>query len=284
MFQRSAAMTETFRIFRVDADEVRKIDHSINEPHSHDYEELIVGVAGQMEHFIDFRNEIYTAPFVSFVTKGKIHRVRPILKDGHCDMWVIRFKSEFIAETTFQLYANFHDNATLQSDPGRCFNRLNGLCEMIFGEMQARQPDLGVVRHLLSALFTMIESERRKQQPEAQTILRTQSITFKNFLRILEENFRRPEGVEFYAEKLFMSSRNLNLICQNILQQSVSEIIETRKLVEAKHLLSCTDKSVSEIGFELGYKEKAYFTNVFKKKSGQTPTEFREEMRKMVAS
>ena len=31
-----------------------------------------------------------------------------------------------------------------------------------------------------------------------------------------------------------MSSRNLNLICQDILQQSVSEIIETRKLIEAK--------------------------------------------------
>jgi AraC-like DNA-binding protein len=102
-------------------------------------------------------------------------------------------------------------------------------------------------------------------------------------LKILEENFRRPEGVEFYAEKLFMSSRNLNLICRNILQQSVSEIIETRKLIEAKNLLINSDKTISEIGFELGFNEKAYFTNVFKKKSGQTPTEFREEMRKLVS-
>lgn len=274
-------MNETFKIFKVDAGEARRIEDSVNEPHHHDFEELIIGIEGQLEHFIDFRNDIFTAPFVSFVTKGKIHRVRPILTNGKCEMWVIRFKSEFIAETTFQLYANFHDNATLQSEPGMCFSRLTSLCEMIYGEMQGPSPDLGVVRHLLSALFTMIESERRKQHPEAQATMRTQSITFKNFLRILEENFRRPEGVEFYAEKLFMSSRNLNLICQNILQQSVSEIIETRKLVEAKNLLACSDKSVSEIGFELGYKEKAYFTNVFKKKSGQTPTEFREDIRKL---
>ena len=80
-----------------------------------------------------------------------------------------------------------------------------------------------------------------------------------------------------------MSSRNLNLICHNIMQQSVSDIIETRKLIEAKNLLMSTDKSVSEIGFELGFKEKAYFTNVFKKKSGQTPTEFREDMKKIIA-
>ena len=80
-----------------------------------------------------------------------------------------------------------------------------------------------------------------------------------------------------------MSARNLNLVCQHILQKSVSEIIETRKLIEAKNLLTTTDMTVAEIGFELGYQEKAYFTNVFKKKSGQTPTEFREEMRRLVS-
>ena len=80
-----------------------------------------------------------------------------------------------------------------------------------------------------------------------------------------------------------MSSRNLNLICQKIMNQSVSEIIETRKLTEAKNLLASTNKSISEIGFELGYNEKSYFSNVFKKKSGQTPSEFRDEMQNLIA-
>jgi AraC-like DNA-binding protein len=105
----------------------------------------------------------------------------------------------------------------------------------------------------------------------------------KNFLNILEENFRRPEGVEFYAGKLFMSARNLNLICNNILHQSVSDMIEMRKLIEAKNLLVSTDKSISEIGFELGYNEKSYFSSVFKKKTGQTPTEFREEIKMLIS-
>ncbi|HSO87217.1 MAG TPA: AraC family transcriptional regulator [Draconibacterium sp.] len=109
-------------------------------------------------------------------------------------------------------------------------------------------------------------------------INKTRNETFKNFLKVLEENFRRPLGVEFYAEKLFMSPRNLNIICQNILHQSVSEIIDTRKLSEAKNLLAGTDKSISEIGFELGFNEKSYFTNVY----GQTPNEFRDEIRKLI--
>jgi len=129
----------------------------------------------------------------------------------------------------------------------------------------------------------MVESERRKLHPDETPLTRTQNSTFKNFLLLLEEHFRRPEGVEFYAEKLFMSSRNLNIICQNILQQSVSEIIETRKLIEAKNLLLTTDKTIAEIGFELGYQDKSYFTSVFKRKSGQTPSEFRKEMTAIIS-
>jgi AraC-like DNA-binding protein len=149
--------------------------------------------------------------------------------------------------------------------------------------MQQESPDFAVIRHLLSALFIKIETERNRQEQGENASVKTQNITFKNFLKILEQNYHRPEGVDFYAEKLFMTTRNLNLICQNILQLSVSEIIETRKLIEAKNLLISTDKSVSEIGFELGYNEKSYFTTVFKRKSGQTPSEFREEMRKIIS-
>lgn len=276
-------MNQPFKIFPLTEADVSKITAAPNEPHHHDFEELIIGIEGRLEHFIDFKSTTFRAPFVSFVTKGKIHRVQPGMENGNCKMWVLRFKSEFIAETTFQLYAHYHDHANVTLSPGTCFDRLVTICEMIAGEMQQPVQDLAVVRHLLSALFTMIESERRKTELDETGSVSTQNTTFKNFLAILEENFRRPEGVEFYAEKLFMSSRNLNLICNQILQKSVSEIIETRKLIEAKNLLTTTDKTIAEIGFDLGYSEKAYFTAVFKKKSGQTPSEFREEMRRLTS-
>lgn len=272
-------MNQLFRIFKVDETEATKISASPNEPHQHDFEELIIGIEGQLEHFIDFKNTIFDAPLVSFVTKGKVHRVIPKINNGKCDMWVLRFKSELIPETTFQLYTYYHDHATIKLQVGECFNRLVTLCEIINGAMQQTNPDLGVVKHLLSALFIMIESERNKISPSENGLATTQNTTLQNFLKILEENYQRPVGVEFYAEKLFMSARNLNLICKGILHQTVSEIIETRKLIEAKNQLTHTDKNISEIGFDLGYNEKAYFTNVFKKRTGQSPSEFREEMK-----
>lgn len=262
---------------------MRQIGSSLNEPHAHDYEELLLGMEGDLEHFIDFESGYLTAPYISFVTKGKIHRVKPGVKDGKSSIWVIRFKSEFIPEITFHLYYYYHYNANLQMQRGSCFSEMTTLCELMYNETKQDEPNYSVIQHLLSALFIKIETERQRREIDNGSAAKTQNITFKNFLKILEDNFRRPEGVEFYAEKLFMTSRNLNLICQNILQQSVSEIIETRKMIEAKNLLITTEKSISEIGYELGYNEKSYFTTVFKRKSGQTPSEFREEMRKVIS-
>jgi AraC-like DNA-binding protein len=276
-------MSQLFKIFRLGPDEARQILSSPEEPHCHDFEELIVGIEGELDHFIDFKSEKFISPFISFVTKGKLHLVKPVVKDNKFNVWVIEFRSEFIPETTFQLYSYYHDHANLELKNGECFNRIIALCEMMEGEARQETSDFAVIRQLLSTLFTMVESERKKKEKEEIQFYNTQNITFKNFLIILEENFRRPEGVEFYAEKLFMSARNLNLICHNILHKSVSEIIETRKLIEAKNLLISTNKTIAEIGFELGYNEKAYFTTVFKKKSGQTPTEFRQEMSRLVS-
>ena len=276
-------MDQLFQIFNLGKEEAVNIAASLDEPHAHEFEELIVGIEGELEHFIDFKTETFRSPFISFVTKGKVHRVKPIIGENNFNIWVIEFKSEFIPDTTFQLYSYYHDHANLTMKQGECFNRMVTLCEMMFYETQQPIPDYAVLRLLLSTLFTMIESERKKSAEADKRLYSTQNITFKNFLNILEENFRRPEGVDFYAEKLFMSARNLNLICHNILHKSVSEIIETRKLIEAKNLLISTSKTISEIGYELGYNEKAYFTNVFKKKTGQTPSEFRDEMCKLIS-
>lgn len=276
-------MEELFKIYPISAVEVNKINESVNEPHQHDYEELIIGLEGKLEHFIDFGSTWTNPPYASFVMKGKVHRVQPRLNDaGRFYAWVIRFQSEFIPETIFRLYGFYHDQANIEFGEDYCFQRINTLCKMMYREFRQENPDLAIIRHLLQAVFIMIESQRRKTVPD-NGLMKTQGFTFKNFLAVLEENFRRPEGVSFYAEKLFMTPRNLNLICQDIVQQSVSEIIETRKLTEAKNLLISTDMTIAEIGYEIGYNEKSYFTNVFKKKTGQSPTEFRKAIRKLIS-
>ncbi|SFT16193.1 helix-turn-helix transcriptional regulator [Sphingobacterium wenxiniae] len=276
-------MEEVFKIFKIDSRDAEKIAAQINKPHQHNFEELLIGKEGQLEHFIDFRSELMEAPFISFVTQGKVHRVKPLPKHGRCAIWGIRFKSEFIAETTFRLYASFHDNASFCIENNQQFVRLDSICEMINDEYQQDVPDFSVIRDLLSALFTMIQSARNKQNRNNDETMQISSNTFRSFLALLDKHYKEARDVNFYAEKLFMSTRNLNNICQKVLHQSVSEIIETRRLTEAKNLLMTTSLNIAEIGYKLGYNEKTYFTHAFKRKSGITPSAFRKEMKKIIS-
>ncbi|PKR80444.1 AraC family transcriptional regulator [Brumimicrobium salinarum] len=277
-------MNELFRIFKIDERELENTSVNFEEPQSQGYEELLLGIKGEIEHFIDFKTSNIEAPFVSFITKGKVHRVIPKKKEEKCEIWRVQFKSEFIPESTFQLYSMYHGKANVKLNNGTCFNRLVALCEMMEEEAKQENPSYAIIKQLLSLLFTIIEHEKKKLDKSRVELQKSQNIAFGNFLNILEENFQKPLSVDFYADKLFMSTRNLNLICQEILEQSVSEIIDTRKLIEAKNLLISTDKNITEIANDLGYNENSYFSNVFKKKSGQSPTEFRNEMKKLLTT
>lgn len=269
-------MKELFEIFRVNNLVLKELVKTANLPHQHNYEEIIVVIKGTLEHFIDFDSTLLHAPFVSFITKGKPHHIRPIDNGEDCDGFVIRFQSEFVSETIFQLYHFFHDSANIVFSTGREFERFVMLCEMLNDEAQQNSLDYSIIRSLLNSMLTILESEKRKSL--GNNAANHQASQFVKFLQLLEENYHRPIGVSFYAEKLQMSSRNLNIICQQILQKSINEIIQTRRLIKAKNLLTTTNKSISEIGFEIGYNEKSYFSNIFKKKTGKTPSEFRSEI------
>lgn len=274
-------MKEPIEIFRFGTGDAEKLITSTIEPHYHNYEEILIGIEGQIEHFIDFESKTIKSPFVSFITKGKVHRLIPKLKNNKCDLWVIRFQSEFIADTIFQFYTLFHNNANVDLPIVSCYNRLDALCNMIYEENSRTTPNYTILQHLLNTILVIIEAEiNQDSQLKASN---NHNDSFLQFLKLLEKNYKKPLSVEFYAKKLFMSSRNLNLICQEILHKSVSEIIENRKLMEAKNLLTGSTKTISEIGFELGYTEKAYFSRVFKKKAGISPSAFRNEMKQLLS-
>ncbi|MEI6766166.1 MAG: AraC family transcriptional regulator [Bacteroidota bacterium] len=269
-------MEKLFRIFEITEELVESILSKSLEPHWHDFEELIIVTEGSLEHSIDFTVEEVTAPVVSYVSMGKTHKLIP---RSNLRGWVINYKNEFIPDSGLHFYSNFFTNTTIQFRSSDSLSNILTLCRLMRTEYIKPTPEHKVIRHLVNALIAMVEAERDENLPCENTSRASQITTFNSFLQILEEHFRRDEGVSFYAGKMNMTERNLNLICKTNFQKSVSEIIETRRLIEAKHLLVNSEKTISEIGFELGYNEKSYFTRVFRNKTGFTPSAFREQTR-----
>ncbi len=269
-----------FHIFELTKEVIDEILSRTYDSHFHDFEELIIVSAGSLEHFIDFKKEIIKAPAACYVSMGKMHKLIPA---PDLRGWVINYRTALIPDSRLSFYSNFSTSTNIPLSAGSCMNRFTALCEIINGEYNHEIIDHPTIRHLLSALVAMIDAERKRNTPVDTDANASQVVTFNNFLKILEENYHRNEGVSFYANKLNMSERNLNIVCRNNFRKSVSEIIENRKLIEAKRMLLYTDKTVSEIGYDLGYNEKSYFTRVFHAKMEITPSKFREMTKAIIS-
>jgi AraC family transcriptional activator of pobA len=100
---------------------------------------------------------------------------------------------------------------------------------------------------------------------------------FKDFSTLVEFNFTKLHSVAKYAERLGLSPKSLTKHFQKIGNQTPSDFIKKRILLEAKRKLIYTDNSVKEIAFDLGFNDPAYFTRFFTKSTLRSPLNFKKD-------
>jgi AraC-like DNA-binding protein len=97
----------------------------------------------------------------------------------------------------------------------------------------------------------------------------------RKFLNLIENNVSILKFPSEYAELLYVTPNHLNAICKELIGKSAGEMIRDRIVLEAKRLMVNLDLSISEIAYELNFRDNSYFSKFFKKYAGITPEEFR---------
>jgi AraC-like DNA-binding protein len=100
---------------------------------------------------------------------------------------------------------------------------------------------------------------------------------FRQFNLLVEGNFRAEHSVNFYARQLNKSPKTLANLFPLYNQKTPLQIIQGRIIMEARRLLSYTDKTVKQITYELGFEDPNYFCTFFKRATAQSPVEFRKK-------
>lgn len=84
-------------------------------------------------------------------------------------------------------------------------------------------------------------------------------------------------SIEQIAEQLSVSQRYLSDTLKKETGKTSTEHLQLYLIDEAKNILLDPQKTVSEVAYELGFKYPPYFSRLFKKKEGMSPTEYREK-------
>ena len=92
----------------------------------------------------------------------------------------------------------------------------------------------------------------------------------------IQQHLSESIRVEDIAKELFMSRPYLSAKFKEEAGETLTDFIWKEKTEEAKRLLRYSDKSFSSIGAYLGFSSPGHFSQVFRKYTGKTPSEYRD--------
>jgi len=114
------------------------------------------------------------------------------------------------------------------------------------------------------------------------TRAKVNSGVLQQFERLLRDYFDRETlietglpNVKYFASRLNLSPNYLSDMLNKLTGKTTQEYIHLQLVDKAKSLLWSTEKSISEVAYDLGFEHPSHFTKIFKAKTGKSPSEYR---------
>ena len=106
----------------------------------------------------------------------------------------------------------------------------------------------------------------------------------QSVLRVMEQYYRRPVSI---AELAALSGRSLSTFkreFKELFRETPKRWVNKRRLDEARFLLGTADMTVSEVCFAVGFENISYFSQLFRKQFGCSPSESKRDLNKQELS
>lgn len=158
---------------------------------------------------------------------------------------------------------------------------LSQIFEQIQRELESQKPGADrAARHHLGLLSVWLERQiaQVEADPAAQKQPRPAAARrlAARYAAVLERRFRSGNGVADMAAELGVTPTHLTRVCREACGRSAHDLLQERRLYEARRMLTETREPVGAIAEALGFTSPAYFARAFQAGTGKTPSAFRK--------
>ena len=265
-----------FEIMRFDEMEEPDVD----DIHKHTFYEILWTEKGISKQTIDYKEYEVLPNSLFFISPNQVHQFeewKPLTGGTILfteDFFLLNHNSK---NRLFEL--SFLDNFYANPCVNLCENQfalIKQTIDLITAEQKRKAKSETILQSLLHILLAQVQRciDTETEKPISKNYL----ILFKQFKNLLDKHFAENQTVNFYAQQLFITQHHLNLITNTVTGKTASEVIRARSILEAKRLLTFTDKTVSEVAFELNYTDSSYFAKIFKAEANLSPMAFKNQM------
>lgn len=131
-------------------------------------------------------------------------------------------------------------------------------------------------RLLLLALTYRLCSEFLKKFLSGSSVGARRTEIFLRLIQLIDRYYMSERGVEFYADKLFLSPKYLSGVSKAVCGYTVQELVFKAIIRKCMSMLDSTNKTVQEISEEFNFPNPSSFGTFFKKQAGMSPQKYRE--------
>jgi AraC-like DNA-binding protein len=264
---------DRFHILKISTKVIDAFNNHPETAYRYDYHQVIFMTNGSATYNLDGESQRITSPTVLLIAKDRIHSFKP---EKYTQGWILLFADEFISTQTSTLFSQFFQLSNIPVNQKHFLKKITSIAELIYNCATNKSPNrLLFTRHLLAAFLIALEEMKKQMVMNKQTKPSKHYELFNTFLNLLDEHFKQENAVGFYAKHLGISNRKLGNICKDMLGKTTSQIIEERRIIEAKRLLLYSEFNAQQVAYELGFEDHSYFTKVFKRHTKQTPLKYR---------
>jgi AraC-like DNA-binding protein len=149
-------------------------------------------------------------------------------------------------------------------------------------EETARTPDsrsVDLQRHLLCTMLLWVERWHDTVQIRQRDADDHALQLYRRFVDLLDRNYARHHEAAEYADQLGISQGMLSRALGEVCGRRTKELITDRRMLEAARLLRFTQSTIGEVASRSGFSDQLYFSRVFKRYYGDTPTDYRDRAR-----
>lgn len=242
-----------------------------SEAHRDDYYIIALLTDGSATVEIDFEQiELKTGDLL-IVSPCQVHG-KPAPGSWLVDGWILAFPPEMLSESEAKIIERYSISPMPFSPDTNLFNDLCILCSML--ERNNGKSSIATV--LASAIKSIVISSLGSS--DENTSGRYRAITLQ-LRKLLDANLTAEKRPSAYASMLSISEVYLNEAVKGATGLSAGAYIRNRVFIQAKRLFAYTSLTAKEIAHTLGYDDYAYFSKLFKKSVGSSPSEYRKNLK-----
>ena len=130
------------------------------------------------------------------------------------------------------------------------------------------------INEKLAALMTLLMEQ--SWHPESVTISRKR-MELSAVKDYLDEHYTEKIVLDDLSERFFINKFYLTKIFKETYGTTINSYLISKRITGAKQLLRFTDKTVDEIGNAVGMEDANYFSRMFRKVEGISPSEYRKQ-------